>query len=217
MDPQPQAGKEGLIGTVRPVRSGSKCAGGMAEGTSGRANTDMTTVIEIPTLRTDRLLLRSFQASDWEAFAAMEAKEPVRRYRGGNVLNREQAWTSMQLLLGQWPLRGYGVLALEAAGGVFVGFAGILQPADWPGPELAYSLDEPYWGQGLATEAATAARDWAFAQFRLPRLVSFIAAGNVGSKRVAAKLGAVHEGAVELRGFPAERWVHPAPGTGVVV
>jgi RimJ/RimL family protein N-acetyltransferase len=183
----------------------------------------MATVIEIPTLRTARLVLRGLRAADWDAYAAMEAKEPVRRYRGGNVIGREQAWTSMQLLLGQWALRGYGVFALQAStgqatgGGAFLGFAGILHPVDWPEPELAYTLDEPYWGQGLAAEAAAAARDWAFAQCGFTRLVSFILPGNTASQRVAEKLGAVREGAVELRGSLPERWVHPAPGRGVVV
>jgi RimJ/RimL family protein N-acetyltransferase len=176
----------------------------------------MTTTISIPTLRTQRLVLRGFRAGDWDAYAAMEARPEVRRYRGGNILDRQQAWTSMQLLLGQWALRGYGVFAVQA-GDAFAGFAGILQPADWPEPELSYSLDQPFWGQGIATEAAAAARDWAFAEHRFAGLVSYIWAGNAGSQRVASKLGAVRDGVVELRGFPADRWVHPAPGTGIVV
>jgi RimJ/RimL family protein N-acetyltransferase len=39
-----------------------------------------------------------------------------------------------------------------------VGSIGIFQPLDWPEPELAYSLDRPFWGQGFATEAAATAR-----------------------------------------------------------
>jgi RimJ/RimL family protein N-acetyltransferase len=178
----------------------------------------VTTTFDIPTLRTPRLLLRAFRASDWDAFAAMEGRDEVQRYRGGKPLTREQAWDSMQILLGQWLLRGYGRFALERlADGRFIGFAGVLHPVDWPEPELAYSIDQPYWGQGLATEAAIVARDWAFATGRFPRLVSYIMAGNVASQRVAAKLGAVRDGPVALRGAMAERWVHPGPGGGVIV
>lgn len=170
-----------------------------------------------PILRTPRLLLRGFTRADVDAFAAMEADPEVRRYRGGNTLDRQQAWTSVQLHLGQWPLRGYGVFAVTDAGdGGFRGFAGLLHPADWPEPELAYSLARPFWGQGLATEAATAVRDWAFATFGLPELASFILPGNLASQRVAARIGAVREGSVTVRGLVAERWVHPAPGRGVV-
>jgi len=182
----------------------------------------METTIRIPILRTPRLVLRAFNAADWDAFAAMEANPAVRQHRGGNVLTPEQAWTSMQLLLGQWALRGYGVFAIEAAGDdpsrrSFAGFAGVLHPADWPEAELAYSLDEPWWGQGLAIEAAGAVRDWAFERLAVARLVSFIAPANQRSARVARKLGAVRDGIGILRGFAVERWVYPRPGAGVVV
>jgi RimJ/RimL family protein N-acetyltransferase len=178
----------------------------------------MATTFEVPVLRTDRLVLRAFRAGDLAAWAAMEADPEVRRYRGNNLRTRDEAWGAMETSLGQWALRGYGLLALEhAADGQFVGFAGVLHPADWPEAELAYSLARPYWGQGLAIEAARAARDWAFAQHGFSRLASFILSENIRSISVAARLGAVSEGMVELRGFRAEWWVHRSPGTGPVV
>ena len=100
--------------------------------------------------------------------------------------------------------------------GRFVGFAGILHPADWPEPELAYTLDPAYWGRGYAIEAAARARDWAFEQFGFERLASFIMPENVRSVRVAEALGAVREGTVALRGHVAEWWVHHRPGRGAV-
>lgn len=178
----------------------------------------MTTTIEIPTLQTDRLVLRAFRAADWDRYAMMESNPEVRRYRGGNLLSREEAWTSMQLLLGQWALRGYGIFAVaERNSGRFIGFTGVLHHVDWPEPELAYSLDQAFWGQGYAVEAASAARDWAFAHHDMERLASFILPDNTGSIRVAQTLGAVREGTVALRGFVAEWWVHQRPGVGVVV
>jgi len=169
----------------------------------------MSTTFEIPTLHTARLALRAFRVADMDAYAAMEADQEVRRYRGNNPRTREQAWASMESLLGQWALRGYGVFALQRLeDGRFVGFAGILQPAEWREPELAYSLAREAWGSGLAAEAAQAARDWAFQQRGLPWLASYIIAENARSIRVAEKLGAVREGTMELRGFEVERWVH---------
>ena len=174
--------------------------------------------LDIPTLHTERLTLRAFSAEDHGAFARMEADPGVREFRGGNTLDAGQAWTSMQLILGQWALRGYGVFALgdKARNSAFIGFAGVLHPADFTEPELAYSLDRSYWGAGLALEAAIAARAWAFSQHSFPLLVSFIAPANHRSKRVAAKLGAVHQSMTSIRGNPAERWVHAPPGRGVV-
>jgi RimJ/RimL family protein N-acetyltransferase len=178
----------------------------------------MSTVFEIPTLRTDRLVLRAFRASDIDAWAEMEAKPEVRRYRGNNPRSRTESWTAMERLLGQWALRGYGLFALELlADGRFAGFTGVLHPADWPEPELAYSLAPSAWGRGYATEAAGAARDWMFAQHQPRRLASFIMPGNAPSVRVAERLGAVREGDLDLRGHPAQSWVHHAPGHRPIV
>lgn len=172
----------------------------------------MSTTFEIPTLHTARLLLRGFRATDIDAWAVMEADPDVRRYRGDNPRTREQAWTAMEASLGQWALRGYGLFALELAATTrFIGFAGLLHPADWPEAELSYSLAREFWGKGFASEAAQAARDWAFASHRFERLASFILAENTRSIRVAEKLGAVQEGMVGLRGFQAQWWVHHAP------
>ncbi|HEY1301676.1 MAG TPA: GNAT family N-acetyltransferase [Stellaceae bacterium] len=93
-------------------------------------------------------------------------------------------------------------------GDVFVGSVGVFHPLDWPEPEIAYSLARPFWGQGFATEAARAARDWFFAHFPPDRVASFIRPDNDASKRVVARLGAVCERTFELRGSSYEYWVH---------
>ena len=177
----------------------------------------MNPTFEIPTLHTERLALRAFRASDLDAFAAMQANAEVRRFLGsGNLLSRAETWGLMERVLGQWRLRGYGMFAIEADGRC-AGWAGILHPLEWPEPELGYALDQPFWGRGLATEAARAARDWAFATHGFARLASFIRPDNARSIRVAEKLGAVREGSVELRGSPADWWVHRPPGHGPIV
>jgi len=169
----------------------------------------MTTTFEIPTLRTERLILRAFRAADIDAWAAMEADPEVRRYRGNNPRDRAQAWAVMESSLGQWALRGYGLFAVErVADACFVGFTGVLHPVDWPEPELSYSLARAAWGYGLATEAAAAAREWAFGRPGFARLASFILPENTRSLRVAQKLGATRDGTATLRGFEAEWWVH---------
>jgi RimJ/RimL family protein N-acetyltransferase len=172
------------------------------------------TTFEIPTVSTERLRLRAFQASDLDAYAAMQANPEVMRFLvDGRTHTRVEVWRIMAGSLGHWLLRGYGMWACEKAdSGNFVGSVGIFQPLDWPEPELAYSLDRPFWGQGFATEAATAARDWLFGHFPLARLASFIRPDNQASIRVAQRLGAVCEGTVELRGSTVEHWVHYRPG-----
>jgi RimJ/RimL family protein N-acetyltransferase len=165
---------------------------------------------DIPTVTTARLRLRAFRASDLDAYAAMQANPEVMQYLvTGNTATRTQVWHTMASSLGQWALRGFGMWACERSDdATFIGSIGIFQPLDWPEPEIAYSLDRPFWAQGYATEAAGAARDWFFAHFPLSRAASFIRPENLASKRVAERLGAEYERGFELRGVTFEYWVH---------
>jgi RimJ/RimL family protein N-acetyltransferase len=165
---------------------------------------------EIPTVTTARLRLRAFHASDLDAYAGMQANPEVMRYLvTGRTSTRVEVWRTMATSLGAWVLRGYGMWACEKTDdGAFVGSVGIFHPLDWSEPEIAYSLDRPYWGYGLATEAAAAARDWLFKNFSFERAASFIRPENLASKRVAQRLDAVCERTFELRGSPYEYWVH---------
>jgi RimJ/RimL family protein N-acetyltransferase len=177
----------------------------------------MMAMFEIPTLTTRRLRLRAFRAGDLDAYAAMQANPEVMRYLvTGRTSTPVEVWRTMATSLGHWALRGFGMWACEKIdGSVFIGSVGIFQPLDWPEPEIAYSLDRPFWRQGFATEAAAASLDWLFRHFQLPRAASFIRPENHASKRVAERIGAVCEGTLELRGSIYEHWVH-FPGRGEV-
>jgi RimJ/RimL family protein N-acetyltransferase len=172
------------------------------------------TTIEIPTVNTNRLRLRAFQASDLDAYAAMQANPEVMRYLvTGRTSTRAEVWRTMATSLGAWALRGYGMWACEKLDdAAFIGSVGIFQPFDWPEPEIAYSLDQPFWHQGFATEAAKAARDWLFEHFPLSRAARFIRPDNHASKRVVERLGAVCERIFDLRVSTYEHWVHYRAG-----
>ena len=126
------------------------------------------TTFDIPTVETARLRLRAFHAADLDAYAAMQANPEVVRYLlTGQTATRVQVWYTMLTSAGSWALRGYGMWACEEiAGGHFIGSVGIFEPLDWPEPKIAYSLDQPFWHQGFATEAAGAACDWLSGIFR---------------------------------------------------
>ncbi|MDO9444544.1 MAG: GNAT family N-acetyltransferase [Dehalococcoidia bacterium] len=172
------------------------------------------TTIEMPELRTERLILRGFRPDDLEAYASMLAKPEVMRYLGtGETRTVSETWTAMASAIGQWGMRGYGFLVLEEAEtGTFVGRAGILHPYDWPGPELAYALDQPFSGRGYATEACLELRRWAFEDLGLPSFVSFILPENEASKRVVRRLGATRGADAMLFGtVVVECWHHTRP------
>jgi hypothetical protein len=55
--------------------------------------------------------------------------------------------------------------------------------------EIGYHLRRDLWHQGLATEAAIACRDWAFAHLKTERVISLIRPDNLPSQRVAERNG----------------------------
>jgi RimJ/RimL family protein N-acetyltransferase len=157
------------------------------------------------TLETERLILRPFRESDFEAYAAMCADAEVMRYIGpGQPLSREDAWRSLALALGHWQLRGYGLWAVEErASGELVGRIGCWNPEGWPGPEIGWMLRRSSWGHGLATEGARAALRYAFTALRWARALSLIHPDNAASVRVAERLGERFQGRSEVMGRTA--------------
>jgi RimJ/RimL family protein N-acetyltransferase len=55
--------------------------------------------------------------------------------------------------------------------------------------QIGWHVRRDLWGQGLATEAARACRDYAFAQLHLAALHALIQPENTASRRVAEKIG----------------------------
>ena len=70
--------------------------------------------------------------------------------------------------------------------------------------EIGYRLHPDYWGRGLATEAAQAVRDHAFADLKLPRVISLIHPDNLPSRRVAEKNAMKLEKETVFKGFPTQ-------------
>lgn len=163
----------------------------------------MLDLARIPVLETERLRLRRPVEADLDALATMYADPLFMRYIGtGQPRSRGDTWYAIASILGHWALRGYGLLAVEEkATGALVGRIGLLNPEGWPGIELAWGIARGRWGEGLAPEGAAAVRDWAFAERRLPRLISLIHPDNAGSIRVAEKLGARFEGTWDFAGL----------------
>jgi RimJ/RimL family protein N-acetyltransferase len=158
----------------------------------------------IPSLRTERLLLRSFRESDLDAYARMSADAEVMRYIGaGNTLSRDQAWRSMAFFLGHWQLRGYGMWAIEDRDSrEMIGRAGFLEPEGWPGFELGWLLSREHWGKGFAFEAARAALGYAGDAVGRDTVISLIRPGNARSIKLAERLGGVKKWEEELLGGP---------------
>lgn len=142
-----------------------------------------------PILQTDRLTLRPHTSDDFAPYAAFFASK--RATTVGGPLSAKQAWFFFCNDIAQWSLHGFGAWGVERTeDGVFLGQVAIQHPPFFPERELGWVLLDGFEGHGYATEAAGAARDWAFANLDDARLVSYISPDNVTSISVAERLGA---------------------------
>jgi RimJ/RimL family protein N-acetyltransferase len=159
-------------------------------------------MIDIPSIPTERLVLRAFDASDLDSFAKMNADPEVVAFLGnGQTVDRQESWKIMAWLLGHWQLRGFGPWAVEERETRrFVGRVGLFYPEGWPGIEISYVLARSAWGKGYATEGARAAMSHAFEKLKIPRLISLIHPANRSSVKVAEKLGETFDGQMEFNG-----------------
>ncbi len=147
------------------------------------------------TIRTDRLVMRRWQDSDRDAYAAMNADPEVMRYFPA-TLDRAASNASMDRIEELFDQQGFGLWALEVAdSGDFIGFTGLNpMPAGVPGAggmEVGWRLARHAWHQGFATEAATAAVDVAFSGAGLDRIWSMTAVLNRPSQAVMLRLGMI--------------------------
>ncbi|WP_342360178.1 GNAT family N-acetyltransferase [Terrarubrum flagellatum] len=165
----------------------------------------------IPVLETERLVMRAFQASDFDAFAAFYADAELTHFVGGPQ-TRFEAWRNMSARCGSWILRGFGYWALEAkADGKIVGWCGLTFPEGWPEQEIGWSLFREGQGKGYATEAARAARDYAYNVAGWTTAISLIDPRNHASRKVAERLGARYERDVPFLGKEIGIYRHPSP------
>ena len=99
-------------------------------------------------------------------------------------------WISRNLK--RYEIDGHGMWAMILkSSGELVGDCGLtIQNVDGvEETEIGYHVLRDLWGQGLATEAARACRDFGFARLDVTRLISLIRPENSPSRRVAEKNG----------------------------
>jgi RimJ/RimL family protein N-acetyltransferase len=149
-------------------------------------------------LETSRLRLRLPLASDFDRYAELLGNEEAARYIGGHQ-SRAAAWRRFLQMPGAWAVQGFGMFSVEdKASGRWLGQIGPWKPEGWPGNEIGWSLHPDAWGQGIATEAGTAAIDWAFANLGWDRIIHCIHPDNAASQRLAQRFGSSNLGPGKL-------------------
>lgn len=149
--------------------------------------------MHIQEIETERLRLRQWQDSDYPLFARINADVESMRFFP-ETLTVDQSNDLARYCRGLIEQQGWGVWAVEEKmTKKFIGFTGLHKPTDelpfTPCVEIAWRLARAAWGNGFATEAASAALSFAFGELALHEVVSFTALTNTPSERVMQRLG----------------------------
>lgn len=145
-------------------------------------------------IETPRLVLRAYVEADREAFAAVNGDPEVGRWLGG-VLDRAGSDALMDRINAHIAKHGFGLWGVERkADGRLIGFAGLAHVAAGalpvgPAIEMGWRLAPDAWGQGLASEGAKAALDWAFVHLDDDEIIAFTAQTNLASQGVMRRIG----------------------------
>ncbi len=149
-----------------------------------------------PSIKTQRLTLRAMSMDDVDTMHLLFTDPRVMASFDGQLFDRPMTERWVRRNLEHQEQHGYGLFAvILRKDGELIGDCGLehMVIEGTPDVELGYDLRSPYWGRGLATEAAAAVRDFAFKQLEIPRLISLIRPANVASRRVAEKIGMTME------------------------
>jgi RimJ/RimL family protein N-acetyltransferase len=152
----------------------------------------MTTILETP-----RLVLRHQVLSNLDDLWALYQNPNITKFIPDAPRTRAEAQDELE-----WHMHGHpkhpelGLWAtIHKETGKFIGRCGLL-PWTIEGQydvEVAYTIAEEYWGQGLGTEAAQAILKYGFEKLNLSRLIGLIDAENIASLKVAKRIGMTFE------------------------
>jgi ribosomal-protein-alanine N-acetyltransferase len=159
----------------------------------------------IPTLTTERLILRPWRDSDLAPFADINADPEVMEHFPA-TLSRAESDAVAGRIRAALAENGFGWWAVEVPGeAAFIGFIGIWVPnfeAHFtPCVEVGWRLARPFWGRGYATEGARECLRFGFQELGLEEIISMTAVPNARSQAVMQRLGMTRD--------PADDFDHP--------
>lgn len=169
-------------------------------------------------LRTDRLVVRPWEAADLDAVFAMNRDPEVTRhlpdYMACRTLEEARAWLETRIARHD-PAAGLGFwAAADAASGEAIGGAVLDHVAiggDNP-VQVGYYFARSRWGQGYATELTIGLLRHGFGTLGLDRIIAVITPENRASGRVLEKAGLRPAGPTESNGHAVELYVIDRPG-----
>ena len=142
-------------------------------------------------LETERLLLRKMTQTDYPALAAIiQDEQTMYAYEGAFDDKETQEWLDRQFV--RYKEDGFGLwAAIHKDNDKMMGQAGLTwqKIGDEEIPEIGYLFNREWWGNGFATEAAIACKQYAFEQLGFCEVFSIVRDNNIPSMNVAIRNG----------------------------
>ena len=187
-------------------------------------------------IETERLVLRRITMDDLDFYTRIQADPDVARYIAtGKPRSPQESRDWLAAVLESYAASQLGQLAVERkSDGALIGRCGlsdaVVEAAPAPGalrkgwffsaqapkglnleqvPELGYTFDKQYWGQGYASEAAGCVFQYVRGERKLGKIMSVIDADNHASLGVARKFGVQLSEQIELSGHAFDRYDWP--------
>lgn len=149
-------------------------------------------------IETARLLLRPYTPQDLDELARILSNPAVMRYSSRGPIPKDQVkevtQQTLQNFITHWQQHRFGVWAVvEKVTAKLIGHCGLNFLLNSPEVEVLYRLDQVYWNQGIASEAAKASLRYGFEEVKLDRIVAITAPEHTASRRVMEKCGLKYE------------------------
>lgn len=156
----------------------------------------------MPTLETSRLRLEPLSASHAQSLYAIYCEPNVRRWLITCPSSRLEFDRLFATAIHFGETHGMWAI-IHRASSVMIGRVGFFAFGESQRPELAFLLSEPFWGRGLATEAASASLAYGFERHGWGEAVAIVRPANQAAIRVLTKLGMQPEYETVLGSAPA--------------
>jgi RimJ/RimL family protein N-acetyltransferase len=145
-------------------------------------------------VETDRLLLRPFAVTDFEALLAIQSRADVARYLYWDPRTAAEVPETLDTKVRATAIVAEGdslsLAAVLRETGEVIGEGSLLWvSADHRQAEIGFMFHPDHHGHGYATEAAAALLALAFDELRVHRVVGRLEARNTASARVLQRLG----------------------------
>ena len=159
---------------------------------------------DLPTLETERLILRKMVLNDAEAVFAYASNSEVSRYTLWETHRSiEDSRAFLEFATQKYENGGEPDWGIVYRGnGCLVGACGLVNwEAEHARAEVGFVLSREYWGRGLMSEAVRAILRFGFERMNLNRIEARCIAENAASARVMEKAGMVYEGTLRQREY----------------